>query len=170
MRGRKATGLVGQGSSQPGCLEALVDKTFWDGTEWVDGALERRKSPSRLGRWGATAVMVIGLGALIIPFTGAAARSTSYSPTLTVTFATGRTSSSDAPTPYVIAGCGYNANDVTVVVYSPEAASWTGRTPDANGCISVDNFSTQGAGQYRINAWQHLRNKDVIVASTTFTL
>jgi hypothetical protein len=147
-----------------------VDKSFWNGTEWVDGAPERRKSDSRLGRWAATAIMVIGLGALIIPFSGAAARSTSYSPTLTVTFATARTTSADAPTPYVIAGCGYNATNVTVVVYSPEAASWTGRTPDANGCISVDNFSTQGSGSYRIQAWQHVRNKDVVVASTSFTL
>jgi hypothetical protein len=116
--------------------------------------------------------MVIGLAALVIPFGAAAARTSSTSPTLFVTFPTSAASTtSGGTTPYVISGCGYNATfgNVTVVVYSPAAASWTGRTPDASGCISVDNFSTQGAGSYRVQAWQHVHNKDVVVASTTFT-
>ena len=71
---------------------------------------------------------------------------------------------------YVIEGCGYDSSlgMVTVVVYTPVAAAWTGRMPDANGCISVSNFSTQGAGRYRADAWQHVRNRDVVVATTAF--
>jgi hypothetical protein len=135
---------------------------------------QTNQSSSRLTRWVATTVMVLGLAALVIPFGTMAARAPSYSPSLAVTFssslAAARTSSDS--TAYVISGCGYDVSfgNVTVVVNSPEATSWTGRTPDANGCISVENFSTQGAGSYRIQAWQHVRNKDVVVASTSFTL
>ena len=75
-------------------------------------------------------------------------------------------------TQYTVTGCGYNVANggVTVVVQSPEAISFAGQLPDSNGCISVTNFSTQGAGQYQLDAWQHVRNKDVVVASTSFDL
>jgi hypothetical protein len=76
-------------------------------------------------------------------------------------------------TPYVVSGCGYNGSygGVTVVVHSPEAISFAGQLPDANGCISVSNFSTQGAGHYQIDAYQQVHpNKSSIVASTTFVL
>jgi hypothetical protein len=130
-------------------------------------------STLRVTRWFATTVMVLGLAALVIPFGSMAARSPSSSPTLVVTFSTlAAATTADTTTPYVISGCGYDASlgNVTVVVNSPEATSWTGRTPDAKGCISVDNFSTQGAGSYKIQAWQHVHNKAVVVASTTFSL
>jgi hypothetical protein len=59
---------------------------------------------------------------------------------------------------------------VTVVVYNPVAAQWTADLPDANGCISISNFATEGSGSYKIDAWQHVRNKDQIVAENSFTL
>jgi hypothetical protein len=59
---------------------------------------------------------------------------------------------------------------VTVVNYTPISAGWTGRMPDASGCISVSNYSTLGRGTYRFEAWQHVKNKDVVVATTGFTL
>ena len=84
----------------------------------------------------------------------------------------GPTSSVPNDTPYVVSGCGYDRTngDVTIVVHSPIAVSWTGRTPDANGCFSVTNFSTQGAGHYDVDAWQAVRNKSRVVASTSFDL
>jgi hypothetical protein len=70
-----------------------------------------------------------------------------------------------APTRLVTWRCG-----VTVVVHSPEAISFAGQLPDANGCISVSNFWTQGAGHYQVDAYQTVRKRDVIVASTSFDL
>ena len=58
---------------------------------------------------------------------------------------------------------------MTVVVYTPVSAAFAGQMPDANGCISLSNFSTQGSGTYRLEAWQHVRNRDVMVASTSFS-
>jgi hypothetical protein len=117
--------------------------------------------------------IMLAVVALIASATAYAAKQSSYSPTLNVQWplAAAPTSTS-TETPYVINGCGYNAGygNVTVVVYSPVAAGWTGALPDANGCISLSNFSTQGAGTYRIQAWQHIGKKDVVVASTSFTL
>jgi hypothetical protein len=69
-----------------------------------------------------------------------------------------------------VSGCGYGTAGVTVVVHSPEAISFAGQTPDANGCISVLNFSTQGAGHYAVDAYQQLRNKSSRVASMSFDL
>jgi hypothetical protein len=75
-------------------------------------------------------------------------------------------------TPYTVKGCGYSAANggVTVVVHSPEAISFAGQLPDANGCISVTNFSTQGPGHYQLDAWQHVGKRDVDLASTSFDL
>jgi hypothetical protein len=72
----------------------------------------------------------------------------------------------------VIEGCGYDASYgvVTVVVNTPVAVAWTARDPDSNGCISVSNFSTQGAGHYSIEARQSVKNRDVVVASTRFDM
>ncbi len=102
----------------------------------------------------------------------ASAKPASYSPSLYVTWPLAAATTSSTSTPYVVAGCGYNAayGGITVVVYSPVAVSFAGQPPDANGCISLSSFSTQGAGTYKIDAWQHVRNKDVVVASTSFTL
>ena len=120
-------------------------------------------------------VVALVLSGLVLAAVAFAAKPAVYSPTLTTSLqSSGTASTGSVPyaTPYVISGCGYDASlgGVTVVVHTPEATSWTGRTPDGSGCISVDNFSTQGPGNYTIDAWQHVRNKDVIVASSSFTL
>jgi hypothetical protein len=74
-------------------------------------------------------------------------------------------------TSYVVSGCGYtNDVGVTVVVTSPEAVSFAGQPADADGCISVSNFSTQGPGHYDVDAWQQVRNRAKKLASTSFDL
>jgi len=109
---------------------------------------------------------------LILPSTALAARTRS-SATLEVTF-TERLSldGSTGPTPYNVAGCGYDGGlgGVTVVVHSPVAISFAGQLPDANGCISLDNFSTQGAGHYDLDAYQTVHKRQKVVASTSFDL
>jgi len=95
-----------------------------------------------------------------------------YSPSLSVSWPLAAATAESTSTPYVIQGCGYDPSYglVTIVDYTPISAGWTGRMPDASGCISVPNWSTLGPGTYRFEAWQHVRNKDVVVASTDFTL
>jgi hypothetical protein len=122
-------------------------------------------------------IRLAGLLALVAAIAvGAAfgAKPGSSSATLSVSFGPAAASTSSMPygTPYVVSGCGYNpANGgVTVVVHSPEAISFAGQLPDANGCISVTNFSTQGPGHYQLDAWQHVGKKDVDLASTSFDL
>jgi hypothetical protein len=99
------------------------------------------------------------------------------SPTLSVSFPTLSASSATSGgeiaygTPYVVSGCGYGSRGVTVVVHSPEAISFAGQLPDASGCISLSNFSTQGAGHYEIDAFQQLHgSKPSKVASMGFDL
>jgi hypothetical protein len=105
---------------------------------------------------------------------GGSGTSGSYSPGLSVVwpYAGANTSASTTPVPYVMSGCGYNAafGGVTVVVNSPESISFGGQIPDSNGCISVTGWSTQGAGSYTINAYQTIKGKSVLVATTGFTV
>ncbi len=114
------------------------------------------------------------LAAAILASSGTAAKAPA--PTLDVSFPTltsaSTTSGTSVPynTPYVVSGCGYGTVGVTVVVYTPEAISFAGQIPDANGCISVSNFSTQGAGHYEVDAYQQLRHKSSLVASMSFDL
>jgi hypothetical protein len=116
---------------------------------------------------------VIFTAVAIFAGTTLAGRSTA---TLDVSFPTlsaASTSSGSVPygTPYVVSGCGYTKGvGVTVVVQSPEAISFAGQLPNADGCISLSNFSTQGPGHYELNAWQQLRHKSSRVASTSFDL
>ena len=115
-------------------------------------------------------VLVVGaLGA------GPASAAPAPSPTLSVTFsATSASVDGSLPygTSYVVSGCGYVSSGVTVVVHSPEAISFAGQTPDATGCISISNFSTQGAGHYEVDAFQQIHGgtKSSMVASTSFDL
>jgi hypothetical protein len=98
----------------------------------------------------------------------------SYSPTLDVKWPQAALSvNSTDPTPYSVVGCGYNSayGGVTVVVHSPEAVSFSGGMPDPDtGCISVGTFYTQGSGHYDIDAYQTMRKKSTLVASTSFDL
>jgi hypothetical protein len=126
-------------------------------------------------RHRSTALLFAAVFAAVFA-TAALAAKPAAGPTLTVSFSSGLvlTTGSSVPyaTPYVVSGCGYNAANggVTVVVHSPEAISFAGQMPDANGCISLSNFSTQGAGSYELDAYQQVRNKSSLVASTSFTL
>ena len=100
------------------------------------------------------------------------AASRTYAPTLDVSMDVSRTLAATTDSSYVIHGCGYKGTygNVTVVAQSPQSVAWTGRTPDGDGCISVDNFSTQGPGHYSMKAYQTIRNKAVLVASKDFDL
>lgn len=106
-----------------------------------------------------TVVAVVAALALV-----SAASAGKYAPTLGSTLVDG--GSYPYNTPYTISGCGYNPayGGVTVVASSPESTAWTGRTPDGDGCISVDNFSTQGPGEYTFTAWQTVGKKTRVVA------
>jgi hypothetical protein len=128
----------------------------------------------RLARSTAGLAVAGLLAAAILASSGTAAKAPA--PTLDVSFATltstSTTTGTSVPygTPYVVSGCGYGTVGVTIVVHSPEAISFAGQIPDANGCISVSNFSTQGAGHYAVDAYQQLRNKSSLVASMSFDL
>jgi hypothetical protein len=114
-------------------------------------------------------VALIVLAVCMTPLVADAAKAPSYAPTLHTSL--DATYSAPSETPYVVSGCGYNSNygGVTIVVHSPVAVAFAGQIP-TDGCVSLTNFATQGPGSYRLEAWQHVRNKDVVVASTSFTL
>jgi hypothetical protein len=117
-------------------------------------------------------VLVLAIAALAASASAYAAKPSSYSPTLNVSWPIGAApTTSGSSTSFIVSGCGYDASlgGVTIVVYSPYAAAFAGQMPDSNGCISLSNFATQGPGTYSIQAWQHIRNKDVMVASTSFS-
>jgi len=67
-------------------------------------------------------------------------------------------------------GCGYAANtNVSVVVVSPYAASFTGAATDATGCFSTSGwgYTALEAGSYTINIYQSA-DKHNPSASLTF--
>ena len=99
--------------------------------------------------------------------------SSSYAPTLAVSWPLAAASTaSSLSAPYVVSGCAYNGSygGVTIVVHSPTAIAFAGQIPDSNGCISLSNFSGDGAGHYQIDAFQTIRSKSTQVASTSFDL
>lgn len=107
---------------------------------------------------------------LLMTATAYAARSSSGA-TLNVTWPQQTTASAQSSsTPYIVAGCGYNAANggVTVVAQSPTALAFAGQIPDANGCISLSNFSADGPGHYTVTAYQMVHNRKVALASTSF--
>jgi hypothetical protein len=123
------------------------------------------------------ALVLVLVTAAIFASTTYAAKPPQYTPTLDIAFSStfaATTTSESMPyaTPYLVSGCGYDSSygGVTIVVHSPEAISFSGQMPDANGCISLSNFSTQGAGHYQIDAYQQIRKKSSIVASRSFDL
>jgi hypothetical protein len=119
------------------------------------------------------AVVASAFAYSIVSTPGAFAGQTKYTPELRVDLGT-RLSADPATTStnYLVTGCGYNAayGGVTIVVHSPEAISFAGQIPDENGCINVANFWTQGAGHYDVDAYQTMRRKSSLVASTGFDL
>ncbi|HET9728804.1 MAG TPA: hypothetical protein VFR41_05245 [Acidimicrobiia bacterium] len=108
---------------------------------------------------------------LLVAAPAVAARQSAYAPTLTTSLQNGATVLNATETPYVVSGCGYNDayGGVTVVVQSPVAVAFAGQMP-TNGCISLSNFATQGPGTYTLKAYQHIRNRDVVVATDSFVL
>jgi hypothetical protein len=132
-------------------------------------------TPLPIVRWGIfmlknlAAAAVIMLAVCVTPLVADAAKAPASSASLRTSL--DGTYSAPYGTPYVVSGCGYNGANggVTVVVQSPSATAFAGQVP-IEGCISLTNFSTQGPGMYKVTAWQHVRNRDVVVASTSFTL
>jgi hypothetical protein len=99
------------------------------------------------------------------------AKGPSYSPSLNVAWPSGAASTTDkSGVFYTVNGCGYNSSlgGVNVTVTSPYAVSSAGQMPDANGCISVSNFDTLGAGHYTVSAYQSMKGKMTLVAQTSF--
>jgi hypothetical protein len=123
-------------------------------------------------RFAALPLLVAFVAIAVFVSSGLAAKPPS--PTLSVSLTSAATVSGSVPygTPYVVSGCGYNAANggVTIIVRTPEAIAFAGQMPDANGCISVTNFSTQGAGSYTVGAYQQTHNKSSLLAQTSFTL
>jgi hypothetical protein len=121
-------------------------------------------------------VLAVLLGSLLI--VGSAAHATSShgqrsggsSPTLDVTFAAAAATADggSAATPYTVWGCGYGTAGVTIVVHSPVSIQFAGQMPNADGCISLSNFYTLGAGHYTVDAIQVVHKQDKVVASKSF--
>ena len=113
------------------------------------------------------AALAAAAAMLLVPASNAAKPS---SPTLSVTFTFASTNSSSMPygTPFLVSGCGYGSAYTSVVVHSPEALSFAGQAPDANGCVSFSNFSTNLPGKYEVDAYQQVHGHSALVASTTF--
>jgi hypothetical protein len=57
--------------------------SYWDGNRWIDAETTPKKTSSRRTNWAATAVMVIGSAALLLPF-GATFAGSRKAPTLAV--------------------------------------------------------------------------------------
>jgi hypothetical protein len=115
--------------------------------------------------------LVAAAATLIVPVSNAAKPSSS-GPTLSVTFSFASVNGSSMPygTPFLVSGCGYGSAYTSVVVRSPEALSFAGQSPDASGCVSFSNFSTNAPGQYRVDAYQQVHGHSALVASTTFSV
>jgi hypothetical protein len=123
-------------------------------------------------RFAALPILVAFTAFAVLVSSGNAAKAPS--PTLNVSLTSSATISGSMPygTPYVVSGCGYSAANggVTIVVRTPQAIAFAGQMPDANGCISVSNFSTQGSGSYTASAYQTVHNKSSLLAQTSFSL
>ena len=123
-------------------------------------------SRNRLG----LVALVAAAAMLLVPLSNAA--KPSAGPTLSVTFKFASVNGSSMPygTPFDVTGCGYGSVYTSVVVRSPEALSFAGQSPDASGCVSFSNFSTNAPGQYEVDAYQQVHGHSALVASTTFSV
>ena len=115
------------------------------------------------------AALVAAAAMLLVPASNAAKPS---GPTLSVsfTFASANGSSMPYGTLFLVSGCGYGSSYTSVVVRSPEALAFVGQSPDANGCVSFSNFSTNQPGKYEVDAYQQVHGHSALVASTTFSV
>jgi hypothetical protein len=114
--------------------------------------------------------LVAAAAMLIVPASNAAKPSSG--PTLSVTFQFASVNGGSMPygTQFVVSGCGYGSAYTSVIVRSPEALSFAGQSPDASGCVSFSNFSTNAPGQYEVDAYQQVHGHSALVASTTFSV
>lgn len=114
----------------------------------------------------------VALAAAVAMLVAPASNAAKSSPTLWVTFPSASVAGASMPygTPFVVGGCGYGSTYTSVVVRSPEALSFAGQSPDASGCISFSNFSTNAPGKYQVDAYQQVHNHSALVASTTFSV
>jgi len=113
--------------------------------------------------------LVAAAATLVVPASNAAKPS---APTLSVSFSLASAKGSSMPygTPFLVSGCGYGSSYTSVVVRSPEALAFAGQSPDANGCVSFSNFSTNAPGSYQVDAYQQVHGHSALVASTTFSV
>jgi hypothetical protein len=58
--------------------------SYWDGSRWVDADARPVRTSSRRTDWAATAVMLVGIVALMLPFATTFAGNRKSAPTLTV--------------------------------------------------------------------------------------
>ena len=114
--------------------------------------------------------LVAAAAMLIVPASNAAKPSSG--PTLSVTFQFASVNGGSMPygTQFVVSGCGYGSAYTSVIVRSPEALSFAGQSPDASGCVSFSNFSTNAPGQYQVDAYQQVHGHSALVAATTFSI
>jgi hypothetical protein len=119
-------------------------------------------------RLGFVALVAVA-ATLLVPASNAAKPS---SPTLSVSFSSATVQGASTPygTQFFVTGCGYGSSYTSVVVRSPEALAFAGQTPDANGCVSFTNFSTNQPGKYEVDAYQQVHGHSAQVASTTFNV
>ena len=57
--------------------------SFWDGDRWSDAELSPTSGRSRRANWAATAIMIIGAAALLLPLAASSAASPKSAPNLT---------------------------------------------------------------------------------------
>jgi hypothetical protein len=114
------------------------------------------------------ALAVVALFTSVAFAKGKPVSSSSYAPTLSVGWP--YAASANGSTNYVISGCGYNSSygGVNIVVQTPSSTQFAGQPVDANTCVSLSNFWTQGSGHYSVAAYQTIGGKTVLVASTSF--
>lgn len=156
--------------------------SYWDGTRWVADKTAPAAKPSRLHDWAATAVMVIGLAAIIAPLQLIAASSHHRDPGVAVAC---------DPAPCAVGG----SITVTGWGYAPSEGGqqvilWVGYPNDycgadachgfyANPWVTSDGtfsvtFTTalEQAGTGKVNAIAYLVKQDKwwIVASQPYTV
>ena len=154
--------------------------TYWNGTAWVESEGPTQRRDSRATRWGATVVMIIAAGLLILPFAGASARQSggawitlnrptalSVSGTNTATFSIGQTRTSE---PWVRVNCHVNG----VLAYSqllgyfPSYAYGQVFTFDSNYLQwNYDNLPLECTARLE---WRDSKGSEHVMASTDFVV
>ena len=127
----------------------------------------RTKVPVRLIVFLAVALLALSLTSVVSARPGGAGGSTTTRATL-----------SASPNPvaawsvYQLSGCGYAADrQINLVINEPGSTGFYPVAPDANGCFSIAAQSN-GAGGYKIDAYQNLsgKNKQSLMATTSLSV